>query len=262
MSTLDAIILGIIQGISEFLPISSSGHLVLAQHFLGNLHESVVFDVGLHMATLLAIVIAMRSDLTETTKFFFKNIRSSLGLKLLTATIPVGLAGIFFQDFIVDTTRIVPVVAISLILWGSVLIAADMYSSRKEIKDFDPKKATWLQIGIMGLAQVLSLIPGTSRSGITMTAGLFTGMSRKMAAKVSFLLAIPAIAGAGLVGLKDVVYFGLDVSILSLLVGMFFSFISGALCIRGLLRLLQKTGFIGFGIYRIGLGIILIIFFL
>lgn len=261
MTILEAIILGLIQGISEFLPISSSGHLVIAEHLLGVTTASLTFDVGLHIATLVAVVIALWGEIKLTTKDFFTNFKSSLGFKIILATIPVGIFGVLFEDKIVEYTRSIWVVALSLMLWGAILIFAD-YLADRIAKKTVLAKTNWGQVMAMGFAQVLSLIPGTSRSGITITAGLFAKMDRKAAAKISFLLSLPAIAGAGLIGLKDVFEFGLDVPASSLVVGMLVACVSGVFCIRWLLSLLTKYGFKWFGIYRIALGFILLLWFL
>ena len=262
MTILQAVILGLIQGFSEFLPISSSGHLVIVERLLGLTQTSLVFDVGLHMATLLSVVLALWGETIQTARNFFSGVKTSLGLKILAATVPVGLVGIFFEDVIIENARAVWVVAISFIFWGVLLIAADIFARRVKQGNDALQKSSWKQVMAMGFVQAISLIPGTSRSGITMTAGLFAGMTRETSARVSFLLSIPAIAGAGLVGLKDVAQFGLDVPILALIVGMITAAVSGALCIKWLLGILKKHGFIGFGVYRIAIGIILLSWFL
>ncbi|PIX61893.1 undecaprenyl-diphosphatase UppP [Candidatus Uhrbacteria bacterium CG_4_9_14_0_2_um_filter_41_50] len=262
MSYIEAIILGIVQGVTEFLPISSSGHLILLHDLFDLEQESFVFDVGLHIATLAAVIWFFRDDIKIYINEFFKNPKNALLTKIFLATIPIGIVGVFFGDKIIELTHTMNIIAFSLIFWGILLIAADFFTQENKKSNSKEGRTTWLQSIFIGLLQIVALVPGTSRSGITMTAGMFSGLDRRAAARFSFLLSIPAIAGAGLVSLKDIAENGMDVNLWVLLSGMISAFIVGWFSITFLLNLINKSGFIWFGIYRIALGLILLLWFL
>ena len=262
MSILQAIILGVVQGITEFLPISSSGHLIAFPTLFGWGQQGVDFDVMIHVATLLAIVWVLRTEVAAICRNFFSGNDRRLGWMILVGTIPVVVAGVLIAGEVLDEVRTVKTVAYSLIGWGVVLWAADYYATRVKPRTTALKVTTWKQAVVIGLAQALALIPGTSRSGITMTAGLFSGLDRDTSARYSFLLAIPAIAGAGLLTLKEAFDAGgFSTEALPLIVGFVSAFLAGMIAIRFLLAFVKKYGFQWFAWYRILLGIVLLGFF-
>ncbi|MFA5946669.1 MAG: undecaprenyl-diphosphatase UppP [Patescibacteria group bacterium] len=260
MPILHAIILGLVQGLTEFLPVSSSGHLIVFPELLGWDVSSVTFDVAIHVATLGAIVVALKDDIIKVIKGIVKNNENdkSLALKIVVATIPaVVIGGLFHNAF--ESWRSMTVVGAMLIVWGVVLFVADEVAKRTPRMVLLTEKMPWLAVLLIGLAQVLAFVPGTSRSGVTMSVGLLAGLSKETAAKFSFFLAIPAILGAGAVTFLEVLQNGLDVPIPSLVAGSIAAFVSGIFAIRFLLLIIKKWSFAPFAIYRVVFGVILLI---
>ncbi len=253
MSIIEAIILGLVQGLTEFIPVSSSGHLLLVHEMLGTSDNNLAFDVALHVGTLVALLVYFRKDLISLARELFKKSEEGkLRRLLLLATIPAAVAGLLFSGFIEDTLRSTVVVAMSLIVVGILMLLADIYG-----RDKNNPVVTKEQGLKVGFAQVLALIPGVSRSGITMTAGLFSGMSRLQAARFSFLLAIPIIAGSAM---GILVKGGLsDTETSVLIVGILVAFMSGLLAIKFMLMVIAKVGLKPFAYYRIALGIIVLL---
>lgn len=261
MTWFQAAVLGVVQGITEFLPISSSGHLILVPKLLGWQVNSFAFDVAIHIATLLAIFVGMRKEIIALTKTFFTHNRDHIFWKIIAATLPVVLAGLLMSDDILTMLRTTTVVGVTMIVWGAILWGADAASAQQKVLVKRVEGMHWWQALLVGVVQVFALIPGSSRSGVTMSAGLFAGLDRTTAAKFSFLLAIPAIAGAGIFAMMDVAEKGLDVPFSSMVVGFIFAFLSGTLAIRWLLALLTRISYRGFAIYRIVLGLLLLTLF-
>ncbi len=260
MPIFHAIILGLVQGLTEFLPVSSSGHLIVFPELLHWDVSSVTFDVTIHLATLLAILVALRADILEIGKGIIKREKKMTNLfwKIALATIPAVVIGGLFSDQL-ESFRTMTVVGISLIVWGVILFIAEKYGESLAKHVGHSNEMSWSSAMFVGLMQVLAFIPGTSRSGVTMSAGLFAGFSKETAAKFSFFLAIPAIAGAGAVTLIHVLEKGLDVPVASLVAGFIAAFIGGILSIRFLLLLIKKWSFAPFAIYRVVFGVILLI---
>ncbi|MDA0208371.1 MAG: undecaprenyl-diphosphatase UppP [bacterium] len=259
----EAIILGIVQGITEFLPVSSSGHLIAIPAMFGWDLQPYDFDVIIHLATLAAILFVFRSDVHEMMSAFFKHhasVEKQLARKLIAASIPVFVLGFFLSDA-TDSIRTIQVVAVMLIVWGILLMAADRALRARRFVVKQAKHVSWVQAIIIGLIQSIALIPGTSRSGATITAGLFLGLSRDAAARFSFLLAIPAIAGAGTYVLIETLSTGFQTSGSALIAGFFAAMLSGIVAIQFLLAFVKRASFHLFGVYRIILGILLLIFF-
>jgi undecaprenyl-diphosphatase len=260
MTIFEAIISGFIQGATEFLPVSSSGHLVLIHELFGLETESLSFDVALHLATLIAVVWVLRKEVIDVVRVMFsKKIFSSLGLKVIVATVPSVIFGLLLSDgseFLLRSTKIV---AFSMIFWGIVLYASDLIARKNKKLNLGLEKISWLQSVIVGIAQAIALIPGTSRSGITMTAGMFAGIDKVRVAKFSFLLSIPAILGAAVMSFIDVIDKGLDMTITPLIIGCLVALAFGILAIEFLLRFLQKGSFLWFAIYRVILGALILI---
>jgi undecaprenyl-diphosphatase len=249
MTVFQAVVLGIVQGVTEFLPVSSSGHLIVFPELLGWDVSSVTFDVAIHVATLGAICVALKDDIMKADRTLIKNV--------VLATLPAVLVGALLHDFL-EGFRTMAVVGFSLILWGVVLLFAEFWSKQLGRHVHDPSKMTLSQSMIIGIAQVLAFIPGTSRSGVTMSTGLFTGLDKSAAAKFSFFLAIPAIAGAGALTTLDVMKHGLDVPVTPLFAGFIAAFISGILAIKFLFMIIKQWSFVPFAIYRVLFGLILL----
>jgi len=265
MSLLQALLLAILQGVTEFLPISSSGHLVLLsqwqQRLQGMADQGLAFDAAIHLGTLAAIVWYARADvvaLLDVLRWRATASAQQLFLLILLATLPVLVCGWLLLDWIEAMTRNLSVIASTTLLFGLLLGLADSFGRRRlQITQLHWPAAVWI-----GLAQVLALIPGTSRSGITMTAGLALGLSRRQAAKFSFLLAIPVLAVAGGYNLLRVLL-GSDDGQLSyatstLLLATVVSAVVAFASIRLFMALVERIGMWPFAIYRILLGLLLL----
>ena len=254
MSLIEALTLGLLQGLTEFIPVSSSGHLLLAHELFGTSENTLSFDVALHVGTLLALLVYFRNDLWTLLKNINqKNEQGRLARLLLLATIPAAAVGLLFGDFIDEQLRSASVVALSLAAVGVLMLIVDRNVNKLDASEVSKKQAV-----SVGFAQILALIPGVSRSGITITAGIFMGLSRKQAARFSFLLAVPIIAGSALgILLKD----GGELSVnTELILGMTTAFISGLLAIKFLLGVIGKVGLKPFAYYRIALAGIVLLF--
>jgi undecaprenyl-diphosphatase len=255
---LQLIFLSLVQGLTEFLPISSSAHLVLPAQLTDWPDQGLAFDVGVHFGTLLAVVAYFRSELIRMAGAVLRYPQHrqyladiDLVLKLAVATLPVVAVGFLVKDFVESNLRTVPVIAVATIVFGLVLWFAD----RRPGAAATPN---WRDTAVIGLAQVLALVPGTSRSGITITAALLVGLSRVGAAKFSFLLAIPTIAGAQLLLTLDLLTTGSEQAWNDLITGAVFAGISAYLCIHYFIALVERTGMLPYVIYRLLLGTILL----
>jgi len=258
------IILAIVQGLTEFLPISSSAHLILIPKLVGWADQGLSFDVAVHVGTLSAVVIYFRQELTlmagDWTQSIIKRKQtenSRLAWGVLIGTIPVGLFGLFFKDIIETSLRSPLVIALSTILFGLLLWWADARGKRER----NEHSLSLKDILIIGIAQAIALIPGTSRSGITITAGLMLGLSRAAAARFSFLLSIPVIMLAGLLSTIDLITDNTHIDWQILLTAGSISALTAYLCIHFFLKLLDRIGMLPFVIYRLVLGVILLAVF-
>ena len=260
METIQAILLAIIQGLTEFLPISSSAHLILLTEISGWEDQGQTFDVALHFGTLLAVIFYFRREINEMLDFsHFKTmntlIKSPLGV-ITIATIPIVIIGGLFNQFIEANLRTSEVIAIATIVFGVLLYLSDLKG-----KQADSDLKVTLGLGfLIGLAQVFALIPGTSRSGITITAALLLGFSRTEAARFSFLLAIPAIIAANILGVFEVIQAEhLVFNYLDLFLGVSISFLVAYLTIGWFLSLIERIGMLPFVVYRVILGTLLLL---
>ena len=251
MPILHAIVLGIVQGITEFLPVSSSGHLILIPMLLGWPEQPLAFDTVVHLGTLAAVLVALRDDLP---KLFAE--KGRLGWTIVAASIPSLAIGFLFKDQIETVLRSPLVVAASLAVWGVLLWVADRQT--KKSAEGRIENVGYHRAMMIGLAQAVALIPGTSRSGVTITAGLFTGLNRETAARFSFLLGIPAISAAGALGLLEIATGKVQVELIPMIVGFLTSFAFGFIAIRFLLKILKSTSFVPFAIYRIVLAVVVL----
>ena len=276
MTVLQSIVLGIVQGLTEFLPISSSGHLVFIPKIFGWVDQGIGFDVMVHLGSLLAVIIYFRKLLWKILKsFFIKNeplpnppLRGEgtnyrrLGWLIILTIIPAGVVGLLFGDWIETNLRSSMVIGIGLIFWGLVLYIAERYQCRSQITDHRSlKNIGWRNALFIGCAQAIALIPGTSRSGITMTAGLFSKLDKKSAAEFSFLMSVPIIMLAGGLNLLELIQKGLgDLNLVVLVAGFVAAAVSGFVAIAGLMKIIQKWSFKPFVLYRIVVGIIILFF--
>ena len=263
MDIFQTIILGLIQGLTEFLPISSSAHLMLIPKLSGMKDQGLAYDVVLHFGTLCAIVYYYRCSLLSMSKSFFNSLQTrrlegdaGLAWAVLLGTIPVGLAGIIFKNDISINLRSVEVIAFATIFFGLLLGFSDWLHSRMD-RVRDVIRAS--DVLIVGCFQALALIPGTSRSGITITAALLVGLSRQMSIKFSFLLAIPVITLATLAKMFDLVNESVEVDWLMLTLGFIVSTITAYATVVFFIRLVDRIGFLPFVIYRILLGVLLLL---
>lgn len=272
MSIIEAIVLGIVQGITEFLPISSTGHVTLAGKFLGLISEEnpekwTSFLAIIQLGTLLAIMIYFWKDIlsiisefisenfTQKKKFSAQSQNSKLGWLIIVGSIPIFTIGLLLKELIEGPlTKNLYVITFSILFFAVVLAISEKTASlKKEMKDI-----SILDSLLIGIAQVFSLVPGSSRSGVTITGGLFVGLKRETAARYSFLLSIPAIFASGLFQLYEAVAYIDKSMIISLSIATIFSALSGYLAIDFLIKYLKKYSTFIFIYYRFALGILIL----
>ncbi len=254
MTVIQAFILGIVQGLTEFLPISSSGHLVLVQKLLRVEGEVVSFNIAVHLATLLAVFIVFRKDLLE----ILKNPFGKMTWLIAVGTIPAVIFGLGFKDIIDSLFNSGATLAFEFVLTGLVML----YAERKESGSKKLEGTTYKDAFIIGTAQAIAILPAVSRSGFTISGALFRGLNRSFAAKFSFLLSIPAILGAAVLDFKDVFgsqgsVWGIDM--LPLAAGVIAAGISGYLSIKFMLKILQKGSLKVFSYYVFALAVFVLI---
>ena len=256
--------LAFLQGATEFLPISSSGHLILPSLLLSWNDQGLSFDVAVHVGTLIAVVFYFKQDLYRLVTAWITSVSeqrqsndSKLAWMLIAATIPAGLSGLLFSSAIEQYGRSLGLIGFTSISFGLLLYLSDRVGKKQRaLAEID-----WNTAMIIGCAQILALLPGTSRSGVTMTAALFCNLYRAAAARFSFLLAIPIIAASGLLqGVELVKSDTQSIEWMVLLYAMLVAAVVAYLCIHYFLRLLERIGFLPFVIYRVLLGIIIIAF--
>lgn len=264
MDFLQILILALVQGVTEFLPVSSSAHLILVPILTGWEDQGLAFDVAVHVGTLTAVVLYFRKEIGKMTVSWLGSVTgrgmdadAKLAWAVLLGTIPVGLCGLLFKDLIEEHLRHPYVLATTTLLFALLLWWADA-KSRGERSEYS---IGWLDILFIGLAQALALIPGTSRSGATMTAALFLGLSRQAAARFSFLLSIPVIVLAGGLSTLDYLETATIDDMQPLMLGALLSGVSAYFCIHYFLKLLEKIGMLPFVIYRIVLAVFLFVMF-
>ncbi len=272
MSLIEVFLLALIQGLTEFLPISSSAHLILPSQLLGWIDQGMGFDVAVHVGSLLAVCLYFRKEIGDMVVAWYatltpnkeddaaltaeEKLNGRLAWWIVFATIPAGAFGFFGADFIEENLRSALVIAITTIAFGLLLGFADIKAKQNvSLEEFTFKKAM-----IIGFAQAIAIIPGTSRSGITMTAGLMLGLSRENAARFSFLMSIPAIAMAGGYLTLKLVMGNEVVDWTAMGIGALLSFVSAYACIHYFLILVNKIGMMPFVIYRLVLGGVLLWF--
>jgi len=266
LNLIQSILLGFVQGLTEFLPVSSSGHLVITSNILG-LKADLAFYTAIHFATLLAILVYFFKDIVQLVKSFFSGIFRfkqaynepyfRLSIFIIIGTIPTGIIALLFKDWFEGLFSSMLYVGIFLIISGGLLFLAERFSvPRKSEKDM-----TILDSIIIGIFQGIAIAPGISRSGSTVSASLFRGLNRTLAARFSFLLAIPAITGAFILELKDITELSLNgVGLISILAGMIAAFISGLLAIQIFIDLIRRKKISFFAYYLFIVGAVVIFF--
>jgi len=257
------LVLALVQGLTEFLPISSSAHLILVPLLTGWEDQGLAFDVAVHVGTLTAVVLYFRKEIGAMFLAWLASLKgkhsedSRLAWGVLIGTIPVGIVGLLFKDYIESDLRTELVIATTTIIFGLLLWYADWSGKRNR----DEHTLSWKDIIIIGCAQAVALIPGTSRSGITITAGLMLGLTASAAARFSFLLSIPVIVLAGGMETLDYLQVANAGDLNDLIYGALISAFSAYLCIHYFLKLLEKINMTPFVIYRLLLGVVLLSFY-
>ncbi len=242
-------ILGVVQGLTEFLPVSSSGHLILVRDVLGVTEYGLAVDAVLQLATVLAVVAYFAKDIVS----IVTERKYGLALALAVGTVPAVIAGVFLEDLMETAFRSPHLVAYTLIAGSLVMLGAEYLSRAKE------RVITWKEGLVIGLFQCLALVPGMSRSGMTISGGMFLGLSRAEAARFGFLLAIPILAGSGLKKLLDLAQDGALATMgTPLAVGFVVAFVSGLLAIHVLLAIVRRTPLTVFVVYRVLVAILIL----
>jgi undecaprenyl-diphosphatase len=264
MSLLEAIVLGLVQGLTEFLPISSTAHLRIAPELFGWKDPGAAYSAVIQLGTVAAVLIYFRKDIVSLVAAFFRGLarrepfgtlESRLAWFVLVGTLPVGLCGLAFKKLIENQFRSLYVISASLIILALILFAVErMASHQRTLEDM-----RWKDGIVIGLWQALALIPGSSRSGTTLTGGLSLGFKREDAARYSFLLSIPATTLAGVFELKHLLEATERPSALSLWVGTLVAFASGMAAIAWLLSYLRSRTTLVFVVYRVALGVLLLV---
>ena len=271
------VVLALLQGITEFLPVSSSAHLIFPSQLLGWEDQGLAFDVAVHVGTLLAVIFYYMSDLVQISTHTIESVikrrqtpLSRIGWYIIIATIPAGFAGLLLEGYVSTVARNIHIIAYTTIGFG-ILLGIASYLNRKinwrTIVNIQGQRADSLrhmtlnQAIIIGFAQALALIPGTSRSGITLTAGLFLGLRPEAAARFSFLLSIPIILASGsLEGYKLITDQTLGANPIEMLIGVIIAFVPAIIVINLFMKFISKSGMAVFVIYRILLGSALLYF--
>ena len=261
MDLLQIICLAIVQGLTEFLPISSSAHLILLPPLLSWPDQGLTFDVAAHLGTLVAVLGYFRADVIAMLQAWWRSLAGSgfcaearLAWGVLIGTLPVGLAGLLMKDVIETHLRSPWVIAAATMIFAGLLLLADCCGTKKKTIE----AMNWRSFLFIGIAQAIALIPGTSRSGITMTAGLMLGFDRSSAARFSFLLSIPVIILSSLLVCRDLLSAPQSVDWLSIGLGAFISGLCAWFCIHYFLKWIQAVGMVLFVLYRFLLGAVLI----
>ena len=265
MSLLEAIVLGIVQGLTEFLPISSTAHLRIVPAFAGWEDPGAAFTAVTQLGTMTAVLLYFREDLIRIARAWLASVRdrpkrreldARIGWYIVLGTIPIGVFGVLFKDQIESGARDLYVIGIALIVLALVLAAAEVVSTReRDIDQIETRDGFWV-----GMAQALALVPGVSRSGATITAGLFLGLKRTAAARFSFLLSVPAVVLSGLFELSSIIEGeeGEHVGAGSLVIATVLAFVVGYASIAFLLRFLTNHTTFVFVAYRVVLGVVVL----
>ena len=258
MDDLVVFVLALVQGVTEFLPISSSAHSIILPRWFGWEDQGLVVDVATHFGTLGAVLIYFRRRIADLSVASFQSVRSLIltedsryAIYLVLATVPIVIVGWLSKNLVETHFRSVALIGIATLLFGLILLVADRVGKRTKQ---DASLSTRYAV-LIGMAQVLALIPGTSRSGITITCALFLGFTRTAAARFSFLLAIPTISAAAVLTSVDLIGASEPVNWTSIAFASITSFVAAYICIEFFLKLVEKIGMVPFVVYRVLLGI-------
>ena len=262
MDLVQILVLALVQGLTEFLPISSSAHLILSPYLFGFTDQGLAFDVAVHVGSLLAVILYFKQEIRSVVTDWFRSlpangvttVNSRLGWAIILGTLPVVVAGLLLKGLVETDLRSPLVIATATILFGMVLWWADRQGKRTREMD----NLTWKDALFIGVAQAIALIPGTSRSGITITAALMLGFDRQSASRFSFLLAIPTILMSATLVTRDLVASQAAVNWSDLLLGVLLSFIAAYTTIHYFLRFIERIGMGPFVIYRLLLGLLIL----
>ena len=266
MNIWDSVILGAVQGLTEFLPISSSGHLVIVEHVLGLKFNDLTFEVVVHFGTFLSILFVFGGDVLHVILGFFRGIFSRniirnfsydsdfrLSVFIIAGSVPAGLVGIFLKEPIEQIFHSINLVGIMLMVTGLILFLTRLVYVRE-------KRISFFRAILIGIAQAFAILPGISRSGITISTGLFSGLSREEAVRFSFLLSLPAIFGANIVELSDMESSSIQGNFLSFFVGFLVAFVTGYIAIKLLIMMIKSGRFSWFSYYCLILGMLVLLF--
>jgi undecaprenyl-diphosphatase len=249
---LEALLLGIVQGITEWLPVSSSGHLAIIEHFLG-IEQPLLMNIFLHIGTLIVVFIVFYQDIIRIVKAIlrldFKSEHGRLALFIIIGSVPTALIGYFFHDVFASFFTSMKVISIALIVTGVMLFFSERFEGKRELD--------WIDSLIIGAAQGIAIIPGISRSGATISSALISGIDKKKAARFSFLLMVPAVIGAAILEF-DSAAIGAD--LVPIVIGTLTAVIVGYLSLKFLLRVIMKHRFHAFSYYCLAIGILLLIY--
>ncbi|MET0107258.1 MAG: undecaprenyl-diphosphate phosphatase [Sedimenticola sp.] len=264
MDGFQIVMLALVQGLTEFLPISSSAHLILAPKVFGYSDQGLAFDVAVHIGSLLAVVAYFRHEVSVMTVDFVRSLgrngvqteNSRMAWKIILATLPIMIFGKLMYAMVQSDFRSITVIATTTIAFGVLLLWADI----KGVRTRDEYSVTWKDALFIGLFQALAIFPGTSRSGVTITAGMVIGLTREAASRFSFLLSIPTILMSGSLVTLELVIRAEPVDWSAMLAGALFAFIAAYLCIHLFLKLIERISMLPFVIYRLLLGAVLVWF--
>lgn len=262
MSTLEAILMGLLQGLTEYLPVSSSGHLTIAAEMFGvEAEDNLTFTIAVHVATVLSTLVVLWNEVTWIFKGLFTwnghiNRQQDYALNIIVSMIPVGIVGVFFKDWVEDIFGAGLFVVGCCLLFTASLLTFSYYARPRSREKISRSNAF-----VIGLAQAVAVLPGVSRSGSTIATGLMLGNKKEVLAQFSFLMVIPPILGEALLDIiKGAGSVGADIDIIPLVAGFVTAFISGCLACRWMINLVKRGKLIWFGVYCAIVGTLLIIF--
>ena len=264
MNWLEALILGLVQGLTEFLPVSSSGHLAIGREMLGvGVSGDLVFEVTVHAATVLSTIVVFRKEILKLLRGFFKfkmNDETDYILKIAVSMIPVFVVGVFFKDYVEELFASMMVVGIALLVTALLLFFSDFASRKAQAENNARNGIGWWQAFAVGIGQALAVIPGLSRSGTTISAGLLCGVKRDVMAQFSFLMVLIPILGEAFLDLVGGDMAASGIGVLPLITGFVAAFVSGLFACKVMIALVRKARLGWFALYCAIVGILVLIF--
>ena len=264
MSWLEALILGLVQGLTEFLPVSSSGHLAIGRELLGvEASGDLMFEVTVHAATVLSTIVVFRKEIWKLLQGLFRfkmNDETDYILKILVSMIPVFVVGVFFKDYVEDMFASMMVVGLALVVTAMLLFFSDFASKRAQAENSARNGISWWQALVVGLGQAFAVIPGLSRSGTTISTGLICGVKRDVMAQFSFLMVLVPILGEAFLDVVGGDMAASSIGILPLVVGFLAAFVSGLFACKVMIALVRRARLSWFALYCAVVGILVLIF--